>query len=72
MKPVVSQGNATCCFIFSIFGVIFLGTMAFLFSIPAESLSHTVDDPSDPKAAAQACLTATAFYAFMIFFCGCQ
>ncbi|KAG0251886.1 hypothetical protein BG011_007335 [Mortierella polycephala] len=72
MKPMFSAGHATCCTILSVFGVIFLGTMSFLFSLPAESLTHTVNDPEDPAGVAQACLTATFFYAFMIFFCGCQ
>ncbi|KAF9290357.1 hypothetical protein BGZ68_007267 [Mortierella alpina] len=72
MKPMFSAGHATCCTILSVFGVIFLGTMSFLFSLPAESLTHTTDDPVDPAGVAQACLTATFFYAFMIFFCGFQ
>ncbi|KAF9117363.1 hypothetical protein KI688_011719 [Linnemannia hyalina] len=72
MKPMFSAGNATCCTILSVFGVIFLGIMSFLFSIPAESLTHTVDDPDNPAEVAKACLTATFFYAFMILFCGCQ
>ncbi|GJJ78644.1 ribonuclease kappa [Entomortierella parvispora] len=72
MKPMFSAGHATCCTILSIFGVIFLGTMAFLFSLPAESLTHTTNDPDNPADVARACLTATAFYGFMILFCGCQ
>ncbi|KAG0340623.1 hypothetical protein BG000_011582 [Podila horticola] len=72
MKPMFSQGHATCCTILSVFGVIFLGTMSYLFSIPAISLTHTVDDPEDPADIARACMTATFFYAFMILFCGCQ
>ncbi|KAG0305020.1 hypothetical protein BGZ98_004684 [Dissophora globulifera] len=72
MKPIFSAGNATCCTILSVFGVIFLSIMGFLFSIPAESLTHTTNDPEDPAAVAKACFTATAFYGFMILFCGCQ
>ncbi|KAG0365740.1 hypothetical protein BC939DRAFT_465341 [Gamsiella multidivaricata] len=72
MKPMFSAGHATCCTILSVFGVIFLGTMSFLFSLPAESLTHTVNDPDNPAEVAKACLTATAFYGFMILFCGCQ
>ena len=72
MKPMFSAGNATCCTVLSVFGVIFLGTMAFLFSLPAVSLTHTVNDPDNPADVAKACLTATAFYGFMILFCGCQ
>jgi len=67
-----SQGHATCCTILSVFGVIFLGTMSYLFSIPAISLTHTTEDPDDPAEVAKACMTATFFYAFMILFCGCQ
>lgn len=72
MKPMFSQGHATCCTILSVFGVIFLGTMSYLFSIPAISLTHTIEDPDDPADVARACMTATFFYAFMILFCGCQ
>ncbi|KAG0241094.1 hypothetical protein B0O80DRAFT_451412 [Mortierella sp. GBAus27b] len=72
MKPIFSAGNATCCSILSVFGVIILGTLSFLFSIPAESLTHTTSDPENPAEVAKVCLYATFFYAFMIFFCGCQ
>ncbi|KAF9994065.1 hypothetical protein BGZ80_000822 [Entomortierella chlamydospora] len=72
MKPMFSAENATCCSVLSVFGVIFLGIMGFLFQLPAESLTDTINDPDDPAAVAQACFTATMFYAFMVLFCGCQ
>ncbi|KAI9276332.1 hypothetical protein BC943DRAFT_333003 [Umbelopsis sp. AD052] len=72
MKTFVSPGNAICCSVVSVAGIIFLTILGVLFDKEVEALTESVNDPDDPHAVAQACFTAAIVYGCFLAFCGCQ
>ncbi|KAI8099090.1 uncharacterized protein BX664DRAFT_320362 [Halteromyces radiatus] len=72
MKTFVSPGNATCCSILSIFGIIFLVILGLAFDAKVEVLTEFITDPDDPAATAKACFSAAIVYACFLAFCSCQ
>ncbi|CAO3598373.1 unnamed protein product [Absidia cylindrospora] len=72
MKTFVSPGNAVCCSILSVFGIIFLVSLGFAFDSRVEVLTEFVSDPDDPEATAKACFSAAIVYACFLGFCSCQ
>ncbi|KAI9495412.1 hypothetical protein BDB00DRAFT_760301 [Zychaea mexicana] len=72
MKTLVSPGNAACCSILSICGIVFLTLLGMAFDARVEVLTEFVSDPDDPHATASACFTAAIVYACFLAFCGCQ
>ncbi|KAL0245584.1 hypothetical protein I315_03986 [Cryptococcus gattii Ru294] len=72
IRPVVSQGLASCCTVFSIFGIIILVALGSLFSRRVEVLTGSVNDPADPDLVASTCYAAAVIYAIFVAFCGVQ
>lgn len=72
MKAVVSTGKAYFCTILSIFGVVFLSIIGFLFKTGHESMMGSINDPEDGDAVAKTVFGAVFVYLAFFVFCGLQ
>ncbi|ORX37638.1 hypothetical protein BD324DRAFT_622693 [Kockovaella imperatae] len=72
IRPMVSAPLASCCTIFSIFGVVLLCVLGALYSRHVEALTGSTKDASDPDKVARACYGAAIIYAAFTVFCGMQ
>ncbi|KAJ1848023.1 hypothetical protein LPJ57_008662, partial [Coemansia sp. RSA 486] len=58
--------------ILSVFGILFLIILGFLFTAEVEELTGSTEDPVNPKEVGHACFVAAAIYAGFFFCCSCQ
>ena len=72
MKPVVSSGKAYFCTILSIFGIVILSVLGYLFSVGHESMVGSINDPENGKEVAKTIFGAVIVYGVFFVFCGCQ
>ncbi|WVQ74311.1 hypothetical protein IAR50_003909 [Cryptococcus sp. DSM 104548] len=72
VKPVVGQGLASCCTIFSVIAIVILVALGSLFSRRVEVLTGSTKDPEDPDLVASTCYAAAVIYALFVAFCGVQ
>lgn len=72
MKAVVSSGKAYFCTIISIFGIIILSVLGYLFNIGHESMVGSINDPENGKEVAKTIFGAVIVYLVFFVFCGCQ
>ncbi|KAI9596374.1 hypothetical protein BDF19DRAFT_438895 [Syncephalis fuscata] len=72
MRPFVSYGNAACCSILSVIGIVFLLILGHLFDTEAEQYTESKNSPADPHGVAHACYVAAAIYAGFVVCCGGQ
>ncbi|KAH6650140.1 hypothetical protein F5144DRAFT_597628 [Chaetomium tenue] len=72
MKPVVSAMQAWSCFVISVFAIVILSVLGFLFRGNHPELVGGEEDPADGPAVAATVFTAVIIYAGFLVFCGCQ
>ncbi|KAK5663407.1 hypothetical protein OQA88_3836 [Cercophora sp. LCS_1] len=72
MKPVVSAMQAWSCVVISIFAIVILSTLGFLFKANHPELVGGDEDPENGAAVATTVFTAVFIYAGFLVFCGLQ
>ncbi|CAH6722682.1 hypothetical protein CLIB1444_10S03994 [[Candida] jaroonii] len=72
MKPVVSTGKAYFCTILSVFGIVILSVIGYLFQVEHESMMGSINDPENGKEVAKTVFGAVLVYLIFFLFCGCQ
>ncbi|WVN90875.1 uncharacterized protein L203_106118 [Cryptococcus depauperatus CBS 7841] len=72
VKPVVSLGLASCCTVFSVFGIVILLALGSFFSRHVEVLTGSTNDPTNPDMVARTCYAAAVIYGIFVAFCGLQ
>ncbi|EGV60231.1 hypothetical protein PSN45_002016 [Yamadazyma tenuis] len=72
MKAVVSSGKAYFCTILSVFGVVILSVIAYLFQISHESMVGSTNDPENGPEVAKTVFGAVLVYLAFFLFCGFQ
>ena len=72
MKPVVSSGKAYFCTILSIFGIVILSVIGYLFKVGHESMMGSINDPENGEEVANTVFGAVIVYLVFFVFCGCQ
>ncbi|KAJ2900772.1 hypothetical protein GGI21_004742 [Coemansia aciculifera] len=68
----ISPGCAVCCQVLSVFGIIFLLVLGFLFTAEVNELTGSTEDPVNPKDVGHACFMAAAIYGAFFLCCSCQ
>ncbi|KAJ2721076.1 hypothetical protein GGI07_004219 [Coemansia sp. Benny D115] len=68
----ISPGCALCCQVLSVFGIIFLVILGFLFTMEVEDLTGSTEDPVNPKEVGHACFLAAGIYTAFFLCCSCQ
>ncbi|KAK1769609.1 hypothetical protein QBC33DRAFT_556899 [Phialemonium atrogriseum] len=72
MKPVVSSMQAWSCTVISVFAIIILSVLGFLFNKKHHELVGGEDDPDNGPEVAATVFTAVIIYAAFLVFCGLQ
>ncbi|KAL2154326.1 hypothetical protein VTH82DRAFT_3002 [Thermothelomyces myriococcoides] len=72
MKPIVSAMQAWSCFVISVFAIIILSVLGFLFRGNHPELVGGEDDPENGPEVAATIFTAVIIYAGFLVFCGFQ
>ncbi|RPB26828.1 hypothetical protein L211DRAFT_780988, partial [Terfezia boudieri ATCC MYA-4762] len=67
-----AAGNAWLCTVTSIFAIVILSVIGFLFRTGHESMMGSINDPEDGKAVANMIFSAVVLYIVTLLFCGCQ
>ncbi|PIA16099.1 hypothetical protein COEREDRAFT_63211 [Coemansia reversa NRRL 1564] len=69
---LVSPGCAIFCQVLSVFGIVFLLVLGFLFNAEVEELVGSTEDPVNPKEVGHACFLAAGIYTAFFVCCSCQ
>lgn len=72
MKAVVSTGKAYFCTILSLFAIVILSFIGYLFYTGHELMMGSINDPTDGKAVAKTVFNAVFVYLGFFVFCGLQ
>ncbi|KAK0746066.1 hypothetical protein B0T18DRAFT_326676 [Schizothecium vesticola] len=72
MKPLVGAMQAWSCVVISVFAIIILSTLGFLFKANHHELVGGDEDPEDGAAVAGTVFTAVFIYMGFLVFCGIQ
>lgn len=72
MKPVVSAGKAYFCTVLSVFAIVILSAIGYLFKVGHESMMGSTTDPEDGAAVAKTVFGAVFVYLAFFVFCGAQ
>ncbi|KAK4461865.1 hypothetical protein QBC42DRAFT_177437 [Cladorrhinum samala] len=72
MKPLVSAVQAWSCVVISVFAIVVLTTLGFLFKANHPELVGGEEDPENGPVVAGVVFTAVTIYAGFLVFCGLQ
>ncbi|KAK4230645.1 hypothetical protein QBC38DRAFT_451975 [Podospora fimiseda] len=72
MKPLVSAVQAWSCVVISVFAIVILTTLGFLFKANHPELVGGEEDPKNGPAVAGTVFTAVIIYVGFLVFCGLQ
>ncbi|KAK4170230.1 hypothetical protein QBC43DRAFT_197184 [Cladorrhinum sp. PSN259] len=72
MKPLVSAVQAWSCVVISMFAIVILTTLGFLFKANHPELVGGEEDPKNGPAVAGTVFTAVVIYVGFLVFCGLQ